>query len=473
MTHTALRILCGLMLALTACGPVAVPSPTAGPPSATAAPTLTPLPTSTPRPTATPAPTLSAQAAWLQTYAAPLRSIQPDDTDFSDLAPLKAAIGTARIVLLGEQSHGDGATFSAKVRLIKFLHEEMGFNVLAFESGLYDCGQAWEKIQSGEPAASAFSRAGFPIYTQSAQVRPALEYVQSTLSTTTPLNLAGVDIQFTGSAAQNNFVKDLEKFLNRIKLDWPQRAEWPFLTSIFERVLFYDYQNGTAQANAAEQEKFFALMEQLQAEIAQTAPEEEARAALYWQQVLTSVAANLQSTWSINWETRTRKPGTERSLRDRLMAENALWLSNEFYPDSKIIIWAATTHLIYNAEAIELQGYPKAFDEFNSMGGFLREALGEEVYALGFVAYEGEFGKAGDTPEKIPTPALTDLEAQFYAAGREFSFLNFRTLPAGGEWLNEPVQSNSMLGYTPARAVWPQTLDGVIYIQTMMPSTKP
>src|SRR6476646_1280732 len=84
-------------------------------------------------------PQREARVAWLKEHAVGLRSIDPADEDFADLEPLRKVIGDARIVQLGEQSHGDGATFHAKARLIKFLHQKMGFDVLAFESGLYDC----------------------------------------------------------------------------------------------------------------------------------------------------------------------------------------------------------------------------------------------------------------------------------------------------------------------------------------------
>jgi hypothetical protein len=79
---------------------------------------------------------------WLKNHAITLHSIDPADEDFADLEPLRWAIGDARIVQLGEQSHQDGATFHAKARLIKFLHQKMGFDVLAVESGLYDCRKA-------------------------------------------------------------------------------------------------------------------------------------------------------------------------------------------------------------------------------------------------------------------------------------------------------------------------------------------
>jgi hypothetical protein len=75
--------------------------------------------------------------AYLKKHAIPVRSIDAEDGNSADLEPLREVIGNRRIVMLGESTHGDGATFAAKIRLIKFLHERMGFDVLAFESGFY------------------------------------------------------------------------------------------------------------------------------------------------------------------------------------------------------------------------------------------------------------------------------------------------------------------------------------------------
>lgn len=50
-----------------------------------------------------------------------------------DLGALDEAIGDSRVVLLGEQSHGDGAAFVAKTQIVEHLHRNLGFDVLAID----------------------------------------------------------------------------------------------------------------------------------------------------------------------------------------------------------------------------------------------------------------------------------------------------------------------------------------------------
>lgn len=78
---------------------------------------------------------------WLAENASPVRSIAPEDEDFSDLAPLAAALGDARVVMLGEATHGDGETFRAKARLVRFLHRELGLcgRRRRSDEGCYHC----------------------------------------------------------------------------------------------------------------------------------------------------------------------------------------------------------------------------------------------------------------------------------------------------------------------------------------------
>jgi hypothetical protein len=132
-----------------------------------------------------------ARVNWLRSHAIPVRSVNPGDDDFSDLNPLKEMIGDARIVLLGEQTHCDALTFLAKTRLIKFLHSEMDFDVLAWESGIYDVHKAWELIESGEDVTTAVGRGIFPTWTVYEETQELFKYVGEASHTERRLRLSG------------------------------------------------------------------------------------------------------------------------------------------------------------------------------------------------------------------------------------------------------------------------------------------
>ena len=72
---------------------------------------------------------------WIRGNAIPL-STPEAGRGFSDLQPLKAVIGDARIVALGEATHGSREFFQLKHRMLEFLATEMGFTVFSIEANL-------------------------------------------------------------------------------------------------------------------------------------------------------------------------------------------------------------------------------------------------------------------------------------------------------------------------------------------------
>src|SRR5262245_16573058 len=151
-----------------------------------------------PKPRAEDAPKID----WLKKNATPIRTIDPADDDFADLQPLKKIIGDARVVQLGEQSHGDGATFYAKERLIRFLHEQMGFDVLAWESGFYDCEEMNQAIDSDMPPLEAAQKGVFGIWTRGGLMTPLFEYARSTLKTARPLRQTASTCSFPAATSK-------------------------------------------------------------------------------------------------------------------------------------------------------------------------------------------------------------------------------------------------------------------------------
>ena len=91
----------------------------------------------------------AAVTALVAADSTPLASIDPAAVTDDDLAAFGAAVGERRIVLLTEATHGDGATFRLKTRLVRYLHERMGFDVLFVESGLYDTVRIRQRLDAG------------------------------------------------------------------------------------------------------------------------------------------------------------------------------------------------------------------------------------------------------------------------------------------------------------------------------------
>lgn len=70
---------------------------------------------------------------WLASNAIRLNTVDPR-SGLTDLRPIRNIVGDARIVALGEPTHGNREVFQLKHRMIEFLVTEMGFNVFALES---------------------------------------------------------------------------------------------------------------------------------------------------------------------------------------------------------------------------------------------------------------------------------------------------------------------------------------------------
>src|SRR5436305_4848388 len=71
--------------------------------------------------------------SWLRQHAIPLTTVKAG-CGFADLQSLKPVIGGARLVALGEATHGTREFFQLKHRMLEFLVTEMGFNVFGIEA---------------------------------------------------------------------------------------------------------------------------------------------------------------------------------------------------------------------------------------------------------------------------------------------------------------------------------------------------
>ena len=418
----------------------------------------------------------AARAAWLREHAVSVRSIDHDDTDYRDLMPLVDAIGTARVVGLGEQTHGDGATFRAKVRLVRFLHEVMGFDVLMWESGFYDCLGVDRGHRTGVPMREANARGIFGIWHLSEQVLPLFDYVRATQDTMRPLETAGFDVQMTGGDTIETMRAHLRQVLGGIER---RPADEVLFPQVVEDVFGMLATQRAAELDEAKVTAFRAALDTIAARIdedgaATLAPRERA--------IVRRMLENLADWGELAWRYSASRDDpaqrmTAAHVREAGMAECLIDLAQHVYPDRKIILWAASSHLTWNSRRVEMEGEDGAWHADDSpwepMGNAVKAALGDDLYVIDFIAHDGEIGSvAGWSRDLEPAPAGS-LDALCEATGVPYLFVDLRTLPdaEGGAWLREPLVARPR-GYAPMRTVWPDVCDAMFFTSRMERSTR-
>ena len=412
------------------------------------------------------------RVAWLAEHAVPIRSLDVSDGDFSDLEPLRAKLAGVRVVMLGEATHGDGTTFLAKNRLIRFLHEEMGFDVLAFESGMYDCAKAWDLLNAGEPARQAVSRGVFGIWTRSRQVHPLIDYIGSRAKSERPLELAGTDCQLTSTAPGDFLLADLSAYLSGIDPKLVRGEDWDRFAHVLNYLVEGYWELGVdTPPPPVEQAALLRTLDHWRSVIACDAtPATVPWSGAFWRQYLASLRENIDQTWRTDPENFTKDVAVF-AMRDRQMGKNLVWLAKERYPNRKIIVWAATFHNARNLGSIETADpkYARLYPGVAPMGEVAWRELGDALYSLGFVTFEGEAGRFyTPNPAPIPPASAGSLEDLCARAGLTNALIDFRSAP---DWLRAP-RAATVLGHVEMRADWTGVVDGVVFLRRMERSNR-
>ncbi|QDU39479.1 Erythromycin esterase [Maioricimonas rarisocia] len=393
---------------------------------------------------------------WLDEAVIPVRTIDPRDEDFSDLMPLVEKIGSARVVALGEQTHGDGAALVAKHRLVRFLHQKMGFDVLAWESGLFDCRQMDAALLAAEATPDVIQSGIFPIWGVSGHVKPVINYAASTIGSGHRLEMAGFDCQFSSGKSDERFPVFVVRFFDRIDPELLSEADRKQLAAVAE---------GAETDAETTQEFLTSLIERIDEHADKAAKVHSKREIAFTRRIL----ENLRVFDQARRQPRALDPA-RTNLRDRMMGENLAWLAREYYPDRKIIVWAASFHLMRNAAAVDVVDGSIDYSETVPMGEIAREQLGDDYYSVMFVANRGSSGTPfSPRTRTLETPPAGSLDALLQKKDRPFAFIDLRSLPE-----EHPLRETMIarpLGYSDMSAAWPDIFDGVFYTETMFPST--
>lgn len=393
---------------------------------------------------------------YVQASAVQIRTVDPTDADDADLEAIGTAIGDARIVMLGEQDHGDAPAFLAKTRLVKYLHEKKGFNILAFESDFFGLNAGWEQLPKTKEAIDTFLRGNiFGIWTSCDACGELFRYIPTTYQTEQPLTISGFDSQQILLYSHNNLSRQLDSVLRRAGvplIDLPEYQQEIF--PAFD-ILTKSYSPPADEVAFRKRDNYLLLIkEQLQTKL----PENS-----IWLMVVENL---IQS--NIQFSVKEKDYWTSTNARDVQMARNLEWLSTVKFPNERIIVWAHNYHIAKYAGH-----YPEDFlNPAQTMGAVLTgdSAFFQKTYVLGFTSHNGQAGRIGQKTYRVQKPTQNSIEKWFDPAW-EYAFVDFKNYNAGRA---DDVESFSLKGSIKGKhlnhtAKWTRIFDGVFYIKSMYP----
>ncbi len=245
-------------------------------------------------------------------------------------------MGSARIVALDEQTHGGREEFVLKTRLLRYLHERLGFDVLVLESGFFDVGELQQAAQSGARIDDLAPGNIFFMYSKSAEGRGLLQYVDATRATAHPLTLVGMDSQHSGALSQQDLVAKLAAFLVAHGSHVPASTDWPGFAATVAAM--------TALAPDAPSPPRRAAFDAASARVArELGALRDARAGIesagWWGRVVADLQAQARQMWV----------APRGNARDQAMGDNVVWIADHLVPGRRMVVWGHAIHLMHDA----------------------------------------------------------------------------------------------------------------------------
>ena len=420
-------------------------------------------------------PCYAQQAESLLKHSIVIDNIEFENTDFSDLMPLKEKIKNARVVVLGEITHSDGSTMKAKTRMVKFLHEEMGFDVLAWEAGFIDCWFLNNGLRADIPLREAKNNLMRGGWDASFYIQPLFEYVRESWNTEAPLEMAGFD-QNRPPNGTKNFKKILNELTKRSRVISLSESENEAVDGLLKCIYGY---LGNEYSKSFSKNSFIKATNALKSIYKRLENDAGKLETSFSPRFIQLIKFSLQSALmqAEDWDLYNNRKFDERNLsRDKHMAERFNWLQKELYPNRKIIIWAASAHLMRNANQIVSLNPKVIYTGAIHMGHYLYLDLKEDLYTIAFTTHHGNIGSVypeddrEDRLEAIPKPLDGSYEDIAHKTGKAYLFTDLKNLPEE-HWLQHKVVAYPF-GLIPNETQWGNIIDAFFFIDEMIPDRR-
>ena len=301
------------------------------------------------------------------------------NNDFTDLAAFGDAIGDKSIVFLDELTHGEKEAFALKSRIVKYLHQHKGFEVLILESGLYDVERIWKN--TNKPIKEQAPGNIFYMYANDNSINDLFDYIDIKRNSSSPLFLSGFDSRLSGIYSNKDVVSHIEKTTKTL-LPKHHNFNWQSYTQLTQKVMM----KNTIGVNRQQQDEYFKqsyflydqLIEYKNKATGFNSPQ-------YTAQLIRGIITMAETLWSLR----------RRDEHDIAMAENAHWLIDHVYQGKKVIIWGHYIHL-------NRQG--NSNNRYDNLGSLLDKTKADDIYIAHFGGAAGQYKEFRDLSIKTINP---------------------------------------------------------------------
>jgi erythromycin esterase-like protein len=347
-----------------------------------------------------------------------------------DYDPLLELIGDARVVLLGEASHGTHEFYSERARITRRLIEEKGFSEVAVEADWPDAYRVNRWVRGIGEDRTALDALGdferFPRWMW--RNRDVLSFIQW-LHDHNRARPQAKRVGFYGLDLYSLFrsIEEVIHFLERVDPDAAKRARYRYscFEHFGENTQAYGYAAEFGLTQSCEHQAVQQLLElqRRAAEMAQRdgrVPEDE----FFYAEQNARLVKNAEEYYRTMFRGRVES----WNLRDRHMAETLEALISYFDRTgarTKVAVWEHNSH-IGDARATSMGD----MGEWN-VGQLARERFGDEAVLVGFSTYTGTVTAASDwdgpAERKRVRPGLAgSFEALFHGVGSPNFLLRMR-----------------------------------------------
>jgi len=366
-----------------------------------------------------------------------------DLRDFKDLTALRESLKDVEIIALGEQSHGLGEVFNAKTELVKFLHKELGFDLVLFESGYGDGALAWERFDSLSALEFTNSFSSNHYY-NSEEILTLVTYVKSQKQN---LKIKGFDCQ----PQQNFLIKRMTEIAQ--PLDSMLAKSVKFEMRNFNNLYQFEKDKDTLSFNK-QLDKFInflnvydTFLNQNRQELLNSGTtENEIDAIIESNQIFRKTYSKIEIGDLWGWP-------FSLNNRDKSMFEIIKW-HKEKNPKSKIIIWAQNSHI---------ENKSKPNQKINWMGHSLKKTYGDRYYSIGAIVYSGKDLLGNNGPFEFESSNNTYLAYHLNQFKKDKFVLDLRTHHKT-DFTNQLLLGMESYGYT-SEFIAKERFDGLLFIK--------